>query len=136
MGGGGELTSQPWATPEVVLKMHDDFVAGGGTSSSGQEGDGPAASGSGQLETGTREILDKMTLYLDDAKTVNVLLPPIQGEVLEHYTTFYNFVKSEYDFATANAVTPPARIRNRLQEIAGSTGGGSGGAGWSKARQG
>ena len=44
-----------------------------------------------------------------------------QAEVLEHYTTFYDLIRSEYDFATASALTSPSRIRERLKAIAGSS---------------
>lgn len=110
-----DLTAQAWASNEEVLKLHDAFVA---------EGDGG-------MEVGLREVLEKMNLYLDEEKTVAVLVPPTLGEVLEHYTTFYNLIRSEYDFSTANALVPPARIRERLKAIAGSTS-----AGWIKGREG
>jgi len=113
-GSGQDLTAQPWATAEQVLKLHDEFVA---------EGQG--------MELGMQQVLEKMTLFLDQEKTVAVLIPPTQAEVLEHYTTFYNLVRSEYDFTTANALTPPARIRERLKAIAG-----QGDASFAKARDG
>lgn len=94
------------------MKLHDEFVA---------EGQG--------MELGMQQVLEKMSLFLDQEQTVAVLIPPTQAEVLEHYTTFYNLVRSEYDFTTANALTPPARIRERLKAIAG-----QGDAGFIKSR--
>lgn len=109
-----DLTTQEWASSEEVMKLHDAFVAEGGG-----------------LEKEIRQILDKMNVFLDEEKTVAVLIPPMLAEVLEHYTTFYDLVRSEYDYATANAMTPPARVRERLKAISGSTS-----AGWSKERDG
>lgn len=107
-----DVTTQEWASSEEVMKLHDAFMA---------EGQG--------LEKGIREILEKMNIFLDEEKTVAVLIPPMLAEVLDHYTTFYDLVRSEYDYATANAMTPPARVRERLRAIAGSTS-----AGWTKER--
>lgn len=123
-GGGGntgsgapDLTTQEWASSEEVMKLHDTFLAEGGEEAS-------------SMERGMREILDKLNLFLDEEKTVAVLVPPTQAEVLEHYTTFYNLVRSEYDFETSNGLTPPSRVRERLRAIAGSAS-----AGWTKGRE-
>lgn len=153
--GNADLTSQPWASEEEVLKLHDAFMAGSVAAPTlspegqgrGEGGSAPSVpstsnrDGGGGLEEGMREVLEKMNLYLDDEKTVNVLLPPIQAEVLEHYTTFYHFVKSEYDFASAtavaNAITSPSRVRNRLKDIADAYSSGSArSSGADKARRG
>lgn len=109
-----DLSTQPWATSEEVLKLHDAFTA---------EGQG--------MEQGMREMISKMKLYLDNEATVAVLIPPTQSEILEHYTTFYNLIRSEYDFSTANALTPPVRIGERLKAIAGTKS-----PGWSKETEG
>jgi len=55
--GPRDLPSQEWATPEMVLKLHEEF----------QEG----------LEREVKGVSDKMRLYLEEEKTVGVLLPPL-----------------------------------------------------------
>lgn len=55
--GPRDLPSQDWATSEQVLKLHEEF----------QEG----------LEREMKGVSDKMRLYLEEEKTVGVLLPPL-----------------------------------------------------------
>jgi conserved oligomeric Golgi complex subunit 3 len=58
-----DLPGQAWASPEAVRILHDSFVG---------EGEG--------LEKGLRDVLAKMGSWLDDpdAKTIGVLVPPLQ----------------------------------------------------------
>ena len=56
-----DLTTQPWSSSEEVIKLHDTFA---------EEGEG--------MEKGMREVLEKMKLFLDEEKTVAVLVPPMQ----------------------------------------------------------
>jgi hypothetical protein len=55
--GKGDLSSQEWATPEQVLKLHQDFQD--------------------CLIQDVKRVGDKMRLYLEEEKTVKVLLPPL-----------------------------------------------------------
>jgi len=53
----GDLSSQEWSTPEQVLKLHQDFQD--------------------CLIQDVKRVGDKMRLYLEEEKTVKVLLPPL-----------------------------------------------------------
>lgn len=55
-----DLPSQEWATSEVVVKLYDAYM--------------------GQLQAGIGMILNKMILYLEDEKAINVIFPPLQVE--------------------------------------------------------
>ena len=41
----------------------------------------------------------------------------------ETYQSFYNLVRSEYDFTVASALQPPERVRDRLRVVAGAASG-------------
>lgn len=59
---GKDLPTQTWATAEVVLKLHADF----------QE----------SLSGATRGVVGKLRVYLNDEKTIGVLLPPLLVSIL------------------------------------------------------
>lgn len=105
---GTNLAEQTWATPDIVKGLHDAFLA-------------EEQSGS-DMSSLTSSILAKMRLYLDEEQTVAVLLPPVQSEIVDHYTTFYNLVRTEYDFSTSSYLQPPSRVVERLKTIAGTSG--------------
>lgn len=67
---GKDLPAQTWASAEAVVKLHEAFQAG--------------------LEGQARDAVSKLRAYLDEEKTVGVLLPPLLGEIVETYGTFYN----------------------------------------------
>lgn len=54
---GKDLPAQPWATPDEVTKLHDDFQA--------------------TVADQSRAVVDKLRIYLNDEKTIGVLLPPL-----------------------------------------------------------
>ena len=54
---GRDLSSQEWATPEKVIELHELFQS--------------------SLEKQVLEVSEKMRLYLEEEKTVKVLLPPL-----------------------------------------------------------
>ncbi|GAA6017621.1 hypothetical protein JCM11491_005304 [Sporobolomyces phaffii] len=97
--GRGDLAAQEWATPDEVLKLHEAF----------------------QDEVGrdVAAVADKMRLYLEEDKTVNVLLPPLLDEVVETYTTFFNLTRSEYGFATSSSLVPPLDVKEKLRRAVG-----------------
>lgn len=55
--GGKDLPGQSWATPEAVILLHDEFQKG--------------------LVGQAKEVVDKLRVYLNDEKTIGVLLPPL-----------------------------------------------------------
>ncbi|GAA5949410.1 hypothetical protein JCM3765_003400 [Sporobolomyces pararoseus] len=91
-----DLSLQEWATPEQVLKLHQEFQT--------------------NLESQVLKICDQMRLYLEEEKTVKVLLPPLLEEVVETYTTFFNLTRSEYGFATSSSLLPPVDVKEKLKK--------------------
>lgn len=120
------LSSQTWSTSEEILKLHDTFLAEGGEEI-------------GSLEKGLREYLSKLQVFLDDegdkSNAIGILIPPTINEILDHYTTFYNLVKSEYDSDVSFKMIPPVRVGERMRSIAGSSSSSST-SGWQKGREG
>ncbi|GAA5929054.1 Golgi transport complex subunit COG3 [Sporobolomyces koalae] len=93
-----DLPGQPWATPDQVLNLHEQFQQ--------------------ELERQTQHVAAKLRLYLEEEKTVAVLLPPLLEEVVETYTTFFNLTRSEYGFATSSSLLPPADVKDKLEKAA------------------
>ncbi|GAA6058792.1 hypothetical protein JCM10212_001908 [Sporobolomyces blumeae] len=91
-----DLPSQDWATPERVLEIHDEFQRA--------------------VEQDVRDVSAKMRLYLEEEKTVAVLLPPLLEEIVETYTTFFNLTRSEYGFATSSSLLPPADVKEKVEK--------------------
>ncbi|MBW0475108.1 hypothetical protein O181_014823 [Austropuccinia psidii MF-1] len=92
-----DLPSQEWATKEIVKEVEKNY--------------------SNQLQVGLRAILNKMILYLEDEKTVNVIFPPLKEEILERYQQFYNFIKSEYDPITINELQNLNQVDKLIEKI-------------------
>ncbi|GAA5905384.1 Golgi transport complex subunit COG3 [Sporobolomyces salmoneus] len=90
-----DLSAQEWATPEEVMKLHQEFQDG--------------------LVENVKAVSGKMRLYLEEEKTVKVLLPPLLEEIVETYTTFFNLTRSEYGFATSSSLLPPADVKEKLR---------------------
>ena len=55
--GSKDLPGQSWATPEEVIKLHDEFQKG--------------------LDAQAKAVVSKLRVYLGDEKTIGVLLPPL-----------------------------------------------------------
>ena len=108
---GTSLAEQSWATPDIVKGLHNAFLA-----------EEQSGSDTASLTSSMQDVLAKMRLYLDEEQTVAVLLPPVQSEIVDHYTTFYNLVRTEYDFSTSSYLQPPSRVVERLKTIAGTSG--------------
>ncbi|CED84896.1 Subunit of cis-Golgi transport vesicle tethering complex-Sec34p [Phaffia rhodozyma] len=92
-----DLGAQPWATPEVVLKLHDDVK-----------------------EVIRKEVVDwvgKLRIYLEDGKAVDVLIPPMQSSIIESYRQFHEILRSEYDFSVSSVVWSPVKMWDFLREI-------------------
>ncbi|GAA5947106.1 hypothetical protein JCM3775_006667, partial [Rhodotorula graminis] len=87
----GGLVEQEWASPERVLELHSAFRDG--------------------LEERATSVVRRMRVFLVEEKTVGVLLPPLWGDLLETYSTFYNLVRSEYGFATSSSLSAPDEVR-------------------------
>jgi hypothetical protein len=54
---GKDLPSQEWASSDAVIKLHEDFQA--------------------TLVPQAKEVVGKLRVYLNDEKTIGVLLPPL-----------------------------------------------------------
>ncbi|KAM0786692.1 hypothetical protein ACM66B_002137 [Microbotryomycetes sp. NB124-2] len=93
---GQELSAQTWATPDQVLKLYEAFQ------------------GAFKLKVG--DIVGKMWLYLNDEKTVGVLLPPLLDEIVETYSTFFNLIRSEYPFDTSSSLAQPSSMKQALEQ--------------------
>jgi multimeric flavodoxin WrbA len=65
-----DLASEPWASPDEVLRLHDEFSA--------------------HVQEGAARVVGQMRMYLVEDKTVRVLVGPLWDEVGETYATFYN----------------------------------------------
>ncbi|GAA5916133.1 hypothetical protein JCM5296_007314 [Sporobolomyces johnsonii] len=91
-----DLPAQAWASPDEVLKLHEAFQ--------------------GEVEERVAGVRAKMKLYLEEDKTVQVLLPPLLEEVVETYTTFYNLTRSEYGFATSSSLIAPSAVKEKLDK--------------------
>ncbi|GAA5941713.1 hypothetical protein JCM1841_005161 [Sporobolomyces salmonicolor] len=89
-----DLSAQAWASPEEVLKLHEAFQ--------------------GEVEERVAGVRAKMKLYLEEERTVRVLLPPLLEDVVETYTTFYNLTRSEYGFATSSSLIAPSAVKEKL----------------------
>ncbi|GAA5843777.1 hypothetical protein JCM11251_006805 [Rhodosporidiobolus azoricus] len=97
------LAEQPWATPDEVLKLHQEW----------QE----------QVEAEARKVVERVRLYLSPAegagdskeKAVRVLVPPVVEEAVETYGTFYNLIRSEYGFATSSSLAAPVDVGEKLK---------------------
>lgn len=72
--GAKDLPAQAWATPDAVLKLHEDFHAA--------------------LGEQTKEVVGKLRVYLNEEKTIGVLLPPL---LVRFFFSFrlYSFPSSE-----------------------------------------
>ena len=86
--GTKDLPAQAWASPDAVVQLHEDFKA--------------------TLVQQAKDVVGKLRVYLNDEKTIGVLLPPllvnllfrlagslvltfwVQDEIVDTYTTFYN----------------------------------------------
>ncbi|KAK4049565.1 Golgi transport complex subunit 3 [Microbotryomycetes sp. JL201] len=93
---GQELSAQPWATPDKVLELYERFQD--------------------IFKKQVRETVDKLWLYLNDEKTVGVLLPPLLEEIVETYSTFFNLIRSEYSFDTSTSLAQPSSIKEALEQ--------------------
>ncbi|KAK4705484.1 conserved oligomeric Golgi complex subunit 3, partial [Phenoliferia sp. Uapishka_3] len=88
---GKDLPAQTWADPEAVLKLHEDFQK--------------------TLIEQAKEVVAKLRVYLNDEKTIGVLLPPLLVSL------FFSLVtRSEYGFATSSSLLTPLTVKERLQE--------------------
>jgi len=67
---GKDLPGQTWASSEAVGRLHAEFT--------------------GEVAGKAGAVVAKLRAYLDQEKTVAVLVPPLLGEVVETYSTFYN----------------------------------------------
>ncbi|GAA99202.1 uncharacterized protein L969DRAFT_382343 [Mixia osmundae IAM 14324] len=99
----GVLREQDWASSGEVRRVHDQFVA---------EPDG-------LLAKAFRDITTHIARWLKDKRTLKVLLPPIQDEVLDIYASFFKFVKAEYDLETAQSLTSLETLRAQLSKLSG-----------------
>ncbi|KAI5477958.1 Golgi complex component Cog3 [Pseudohyphozyma bogoriensis] len=94
---GKDLPSQLWATSEAVIKLHEEFQA--------------------TLEAQAGEVVGKLKVYLNDRKTIGVLLPPLLEEIVDTYSTYYNLIRSEYDFATSSSLLTPTVVKDKLVAV-------------------
>ncbi|KAL8277753.1 hypothetical protein RQP46_009875 [Phenoliferia psychrophenolica] len=93
-----DLPAQPWATPEAVILLHDEFQK--------------------TLVQQAKDVVAKLRVYLNDEKTIGVLLPPLLDEIVDTYATFYNLTRSEYGFATSSSLLTPAIVKEHMEEAA------------------
>ncbi|BGO94181.1 hypothetical protein NBRC10512_001341 [Rhodotorula toruloides] len=90
-----DLPSQPFSTPSQVLELHSTF--------------------SSTIHQRAEGVMERMRKWLEEDKTVRVLVGPLWDEVGETYTTFYNLVRSEYGFETSSWLTSPDEVLVRLK---------------------
>lgn len=64
--GSKDLPGQSWATPEEVIKLHDEFQK--------------------DLDGQAKDVVGKLRVYLGDEKTIGVLLPPLLVSVCSRRT--------------------------------------------------
>ncbi|KAH9822632.1 hypothetical protein DFH28DRAFT_863198, partial [Melampsora americana] len=73
---GEDLKNQEWATEEMVLEVYHQYL--------------------NELGTGIKMILNRMRLWLEDEKIINVIFPSFQDELLISYQKFFNFCRFEF----------------------------------------
>lgn len=96
-GKSGELASQPWATPDKVMEVHEAVKVA--------------------CEKKVPEWIDSLKLYLQDEATVKVLIPPLQSSLLDNYRAFYDVVRAEYEFTTYSNLTTPSAMHAVLKRL-------------------
>lgn len=72
-----DLSSEPWATPEKVKEIVEEFMHGKQTAAGDKEKRDGELDGKG-LRKGMEITVDRLRIYLDDVKTIAVLVPPMQ----------------------------------------------------------
>lgn len=89
------LPAQPWATPQAVTEVHDEFRK--------------------TAEAELSRWRSNLKLYLQDEETVRVLVPPAQTGIVDTYRQFHDLVRAEYDFGTAAALSTPSAVAAQLE---------------------
>ncbi|BGP34343.1 Golgi transport complex subunit 3 [Rhodotorula toruloides] len=90
-----DLPAQPFSTPTEVLRLHESFAS--------------------QIHQRAESVVGRIRTWLEEDKTVSVLVGPLWDEVGESYTTFHNLVRSEYGFETSSSLTSPDEILARVK---------------------
>lgn len=89
-----DLSAQSFATPEKVSEVHAAFKA--------------------HVREQVDRWVESLTVYLQDEDTVNVLVPPAHGAIVDAYRQFHDLIRAEYDFSTAASILTPAGVQNLL----------------------
>lgn len=89
-----DLSAQSFATPDQVNKVHTAFK--------------------NNVKAEVDNWVSTLSMYLQDADTVSVLIPPTYGSIVEAYRQFHDLVRAEYDFSTAAGILTPAGVQNLL----------------------
>ncbi|KAG0146273.1 hypothetical protein CROQUDRAFT_715672 [Cronartium quercuum f. sp. fusiforme G11] len=95
--GERDLPSQEWARSDDVIELYKNYI--------------------NTLKAKIGLILNKMILYLEDEKTINVIFPPLQAELMEIYGRFLNLIKSEYDPSTIGKIGSTDEVKTLVNSV-------------------
>lgn len=91
------LTEQPWAGQSVAYELHEKFVEA--------------------CERDLRVYVTKMRLYLEDSRTVSVLLAHVKESILDGYMTFKDVVWNMYAGTLKSVVFSLESLKEKLDTI-------------------